>query len=378
MRRPPPKRHIALLIETSNRYARGILAGIGRHVREQGTWTISLVERGRGERAHEPLRNWRGDGILARIDHPNLASAIAASEVPVVDLCGARLLPSAPWVETDDLAIAQLAIEHLLSRGFRQLAFVGDRTHSFSRNRREHVLALAAARGIPCSAFQLRDDRRHLDTWMQTLPRPCGIICSHDMAAMQAIEAARRCGIPVPDGIAILGADDDESVCSLCTPALSSIALDAQGAGLAAARMLDALIDGARVATSGHLLPPLRVMERESTAGMAISDPAVLKAITAMRLHAARGLPVTAAARVAGIARRTLEQRFRSVLGRSPHDEVVRLRLEVISRLLGETELTLGQVAEHCGFINPEYLHVLVKREIGVSPGVWRKRLQSA
>ncbi|MEI8371100.1 MAG: hypothetical protein WCJ31_21965, partial [Planctomycetia bacterium] len=127
---PQPARRVAVVIEASNAYARGLLAGIRRHVREHDPWTIFLPEHGRGAPPLEALGEWHGDGVIARIETPAIASALSTlrrrHSLPVVDVSAGRLLPDVPYVETDDAAIARLAAEHFFERDFRHFAFLGD------------------------------------------------------------------------------------------------------------------------------------------------------------------------------------------------------------------------------------------------------------
>jgi DNA-binding LacI/PurR family transcriptional regulator len=119
-------KNVALLIETSNAYARGLLRGIVSYMRENPNWSIHLAEHGRGDHPPHWLADWKGDGIIARIETPTIARALRRVTMPVVDVSAARLIPSLPWFETDDAAIAQLAYEHLKERGFKRFAYCGD------------------------------------------------------------------------------------------------------------------------------------------------------------------------------------------------------------------------------------------------------------
>src|SRR5438552_8431763 len=120
------RKAVALIIETSNAYARGLLAGIMAFVRQHKPWSIYLPELGRGDTPPQWLSKWKGDGIIARIETPEIAKAVARTRLPVVDVSAARHIRTIPWVETDDRAIARVAVDHLLERGFRALAFCGE------------------------------------------------------------------------------------------------------------------------------------------------------------------------------------------------------------------------------------------------------------
>jgi LacI family transcriptional regulator len=104
---------VALLIETSNAYARGLLRGVVAHMREHHSWSIYLSEHMRGDRPPAWLVDWDGDGVIARIENQAIAKAVERLGAPTVDVSAARLIPTLPWVETNDAAIARLAADHL-------------------------------------------------------------------------------------------------------------------------------------------------------------------------------------------------------------------------------------------------------------------------
>src|SRR5215218_7862981 len=124
---------VALLIETSNAYGRGLLQGIVRYARENHPWSFHLMEQGRAQDPPAWLAGWDGDGIIARVETARIARAVSRAKLPVVDLSAARLVTSLPWVETDDVAIARLAFSHLRERGFKHFAYSGDTRFKWSR-----------------------------------------------------------------------------------------------------------------------------------------------------------------------------------------------------------------------------------------------------
>ena len=113
----------ALIIESSNAYARHLLEGIASYVRTNPAWSVFLAEQRRGDKPPGWLHGWQGDGIIARIENEEIGAAVQACGVPVVDVSAARVCKDVPWVETDDQAIGDLAYQHLLhlSSSFRLL-----------------------------------------------------------------------------------------------------------------------------------------------------------------------------------------------------------------------------------------------------------------
>jgi LacI family transcriptional regulator len=379
---PRPSPRVALLIEASNAYGRGLLAGIHRHLQEQEPWTIFLPEHGRGMPPLEMLKGWRGEGVIARVETPAIAAAIKKIQrggpLAVVDVSAARLLPGVPYVETDDVAIARLAAEHFIERDFRHLAFLGDDRFRWSGNRRDAFAA--AARGRSISVYEPRGRARDeaaedaaIEAWLVTLPKPVGLFACYDVRGRQAVEACRRAGLAVPDEVAVLGVDDDAVLCGLTSPPLSSVIPDAISAGRLAAELLGALFRGERLDHDEWLLPPLGIATRQSTDVLAIDDELVATAVRQIRERACTGIKVADLVRSLGVSRRVLERRFLRRLGHTPHDEIARVRFRRVEQLLTGTDLPLTTIAARAGFRHPETMTVAFTRRHGLPPSRWRQ-----
>src|SRR6266849_1972517 len=151
---------VALLIETSNAYARGLLRGIRAYIREHRSWSIYVGEQRRGEPAPLWLKRWHGDGIIARIESEAIAEAVVSSGLPAIDVSAARYVPELLFVETDDAAIARLAAEHLLQRGFRHYGYCGDPRFNWSNWREEHFHQRITCAGFDCRVYRPSGNRR--------------------------------------------------------------------------------------------------------------------------------------------------------------------------------------------------------------------------
>jgi LacI family transcriptional regulator len=376
------RREVALLIETSNGYARALLNGIIAYMREHESWSVYLGEHGRGDDPPKWLRKWRGDGVIARIENDRIASAVVESGLPAVDVSAARKVAALPWVETDDSAIAEAGARHLLDRSFRHLAFCGDDRFNWSRWRCDHFQRIAAEAGVACSVYKpsvraMRDwdaSEDDIGKWLLSLPRPVGVMASYDIRARHVLDACRRVGLAVPDQVAVVGVDNDEFLCDLSDPPLSSVAPDARRTGYEAAALLDRLMSGKeRSHGQAVFVQPLGVITRRSTDVLALGDVEISAAVRFIREHACEGIAVKDLLDQIPLSRRVLEGRFRKLLGRTPHDEIARVRFERVRRLLRETRLPLAEVARRSGFRNAEYLATAFRREFGTSPNTYRK-----
>ena len=376
---PPRRRQVAVLIETSNAYARGLLQGVVHYIREHRPWSFHLMEQGRGDDPPPWLAGWAGDGIIARIETPRIARAVVRSGLPAVDLSAARLVPALPWVETDDEKIARLAAEHLMERGFKRFAFCGDARFNWSAWRQRHFVTRLAAAGHGCEVFHptvetgnVAAEENDLARWLRGLPKPVGIMASYDIRGQQVLAACRGAGLAVPDEVAVIGVDNDALLCELASPPLSSVIPNAHRAGYEAAALLDQQMAGKRVAATAHLIAPLGIAARQSTDVLAVDDREVARAVQFIREHACEGINVADVLRAVPLSRRVLEQRFQNLLGCTPREEILQVRLSRVKQLLGETDLPLYLVAERTGFEHVEYLSVVFKRETGRTPSRWR------
>ena len=367
---------VALLIETSNDYARSLLRGIIAYIREHRPWSIYLSELGRGQEPPAWLATWRGDGIIARIENEGIAQAVRSRNLPTVDLSAARLVPDLPWVETDDEAIAALAAEHLLERGFRQFAFCGDPRFQWSSWRQEAFIRVVRAAGYECQVFPgdggERDDSR-LAAWVRRLPKPIGVMAAYDQRGRQVIDACREAQVPVPDEVAVLGVDNDDLICELCDPPMSSVQPHGQRTGYAAAEMLATLLAGKDLLVPAQRIAPQGVVTRQSSDVLATTDPDLVAALRHIRDHACDGLDVNELLATSSLSRRVLERRFLALLGHTPHEQILRVRFARVKSLLLETDLPLAVIAERAGFAHVEYLTVAFKKRFGLTPSAFRQ-----
>ncbi|MBX3438372.1 MAG: XylR family transcriptional regulator [Planctomycetaceae bacterium] len=382
-----PRYSVALLIETSNGYARGLLEGIIDYVHRHEAWSIYLPEQERGARPPNWLSRWKGDGLIARIETEDVARVVRRSRLPAVDVSAARRVPGIPWVETDDRAIARLAAEHLLQRGFRQLGFCGDPGFNWSLWREEYFKRIVEDAGCECylhqslpvtqPGYSWNREKRRLAQWVSRLPRPIGIMACYDIKAQQLLDVCRELNVAVPEEIAVVGVDNDRLLCDLASPPLTSVIPNTHRTGYEAAELLDRLMAGKRVKVEAHLIEPLGVQVRQSSDTLAIDDPEIAAAVRFIREYATTGINVSDVLQRVPLSRRVLESRFRRIVNRTPHEEMMRVRIERVKRLLTDTTISLAAIAARTGFEHVEYLSVAFKREVGQTPRQYRESVRA-
>jgi len=373
---------VALLIETSNAYARQLLYGIRSYLHEHQPWSIYLAEHGRGEALPGGLRKWQGDGIIARVENQNIANELLATKLPTVDVSYGLERSPFPRVATDARVATRLAAEHLLERGFRHFGYCGDPRFYWSRLRSGFFAGHIQAAGHECSLFDLPTPRSRVGSWDQTtealarwirkLPKPVGILACFDLVGQQVLQACRRIDLKVPDEVAVIGIHNDELLCDLCDPPLSSVIPNARRAGYEAAALLDRMMQGENIPPQLILLEPIGVATRQSTDVVAVDDPHISAAVRFIREHACEGISVDDVVRAVPLSRTVFERRFKKQLNRTPHDHILSVRIDRVKQMLAGTDLTLAQIAERTGFGHIEYLSVAFKRATGQNPSVYR------
>ena len=380
---------IALVIESSRAYGRRVLAGINAYARQHGPWAFYMEERETGEVPPPWLRSWKGDGIISRVDDVALARAIQHTHLPAVDLRGV-VRSAMPVVKTDDRQVVKLAAEHLLARGFAHLAYCGFTDLSYSERRLKHLLSILHEREIPCSVYQTPPPRsnapqreierigvlfnKELASWLRSLPKPVGVIACNDIRGQQVLNTCREIDLIVPEQVAVIGVDNDDVLCELSDPPMSSVELDTHNAGYEAAALLDRLIRGEPTPPGPILIPPKGVVCRRSTETLAIPDRHVADAVRFIRLHATEGIKVKQILAQIPMSRRLMERRFRKLLGHGPHAEITRVRIERVKLLLVETDWPLDSIAISTGFTGADYLSVAFKKHTGLCPGEFRRK----
>ncbi len=361
---------------------RQILRGIARYVRETGRWSVY----------HEPehiqgtvprwFKGWQGDGVIARGRSEKGIRMLLETGLPVIDVLGDWPHPDVPIVQVNSRSVGELAASHFLDRGFRCFGFCGIRGRRWVQQRQGAFCDTVQAANCSCSVHLLplweskswysEETHTELGTWISQLPKPAGIMAANDMVGRRILEACRRIGVLAPEEIAVLGADNDEALCELCDPMLSSIVPVHDQVGYRAARLLDELMAGGTFGEQELLLEPSQVIVRRSTDVSAVDDRDLAAAMRFIRENLDRPIGVENVAAHVAVSRSTLNRKFRRAFERSVHDEILRVRLDRAMELLRETDLPLTAVAERAGFRHREYFGAVFKANVGMTPHQYR------
>ena len=379
--KPPGIRKVILFVETSRAFGRDLLYGIARFCRTHQRWSFCR-ETGGLEHSLDLIKDWDADGIITR--DLSQKDALASLGLPSVIVVHRRDdAGQIPRVVTNSQAIAQTAVDHFLDRGFRRFAFCGFDDMPWSAERANAFQQILAALGHHVHLYRQpralrkrswKAEQNVLADWLRSLPKPIAVLACNDDRAQHASEACKAAQIDVPDDVAILGVDNDELVCELADPPLSSIALNTELAGYQTAELLDRLMNGEPMAAQDILVNPSHIVPRQSTDILALEDREIADAVRFIRQNARLPLQVDDVARAAGLSRRILERRFRIALHRSVVEEIRRVRTRRIADLLIETDLSIAQIADALEFADRQHIARYFRQETGLSLLEFRKR----
>jgi LacI family transcriptional regulator len=381
-----PIRNVAVLIETSRETGRELLRGVIRFYRQNPSWSVYFQERHLGAALPRWIKSWRGDGILARVNDRQTAKQLLKTGLPMIDLRGATHQFGFPLFGSDNFSIAQEVFKHLESCGLKHFGFVGEPAGRFVYDdlRRDSFIELVRKHGSDCHVFgnsarselAIRWDlqQQQLASWLRRLPKPIGIMCCHDDRGQQVLDACQRASLRVPDEVAVMGVDNDEFLCRLAIPPLSSVDIGSEQIGYQAAELLDQMMSGETKFTKSVLFKPLGIVKRQSTDVIACDDPEIARAIRFIREHACNGLNVNDVQRQVQISRSLLNRRFKQVIGCPPKQEILRVQMEKAKRLVTTTNDTIQSIAGQCGYKEAWYFISVFRKFYGMTPGNYRTK----
>ena len=366
----------AVCIDTRDGAGRRRLRGVAQYAQQHG-WRMMLVRR-RGEKAAREVVKLRPQGIIAYIADQTLVDAAKRLSVPLVDTAISEVDVSRS-VSLDNREVGRLAGESLKRLGLKHFAYCGVRGKRASRERRSYFTQHVGQSGFSVAAFSQdvaegESRIRPLTAWLESLPKPVGILTFDDKLGERVLTACRWIDLAVPDQVAVLGIGNDDLLSRLTWPSLSSINVPAERIGLEAADILDHAMRGRRIKRPQRQLPPTGVTMRGSTDVLAVQDGLVKSAAQYAREHAGNAIGVEHIARALGVSRRTLDRRFVTALGRSVHDELCAVRMQNACVLLSESQETVGRIAEACGFRTAASFSRAFHRQIGCWPIEYRNR----
>jgi LacI family transcriptional regulator len=316
---------IELLVGTWKQYGRGIIEGVWQYAQQHGPWLLE-VEPTQADESSAIPSGMAVDGIIALVHTKEFAGKLKQYGVPVVNVSGSLLDGvTFPRVTSDAQAVARAAVAHLRDKGFRHIAFCGEpQRHFIDFWTDAYLAAMSDAKAVPLvymPSLKLSGNANHvarmldLQRWLVDLPKPVGVIGWCTEVCRHLAMACSLSALEIPDQVAIVGLESDDLLGRVIHPPLSRVIIPVEKIGYEAARMLDLMMTGRAAEVQDVRLAPLGVLTQQSSDVFAVEDPALKKALCFIRDHAHEGIDVRDLLRAVPMARRTMERRFKELLG---------------------------------------------------------------
>lgn len=375
-------RRIALVYNARSEFDLKVMAGVAAYIQDRRRPIARNFDDSVMVKIHDAcdFQFERTDGIVARLDDPDIGIVALSSTTPVVGFGLSSLenhkITKVPCLSTNNEEVSELAAHHLFNLGLRNFAYLPLCSRTFWDRQREHAfVSRVHERGADCSVYEnssdAADDQNSLGQWLRCLPKPVGIMVANDARASAVIEICHAFGLKIPAEVAVIGVDNNELLCMLSLPSLTSVDLGAARIGYEAADLLHRLMDGQEIRS--RVIEPVGVVARQSTISPVSRDPFVIRAIGFIESHHAKPIKVSDVANASGVSASVLESRFVKAFGRTISSAIREARLKHVKRLIAETDVPLKQIAPQTGFRSVQHMTTLFRKAFGHSPARYRK-----
>ncbi|MBK8947171.1 MAG: DNA-binding transcriptional regulator [Ignavibacteriae bacterium] len=379
----PELKKVILLLESSRAFGRDLLFGIGRYSRINGPW--SFYWEPRGLKSSVPhLSKWKADGLIMR--NSLIKKELMDMNLPtILALHDSKRPVNMPAICTNSASISSLAAEHLMNTGLKNFAYCGFDDIEWSNDRKNYFKKIIEESGfniylynksISTKQSSWQSEQSQMRKWILSLPKPIGIMACNDDRGQQVLEICKSLNIKVPEDIAVVGVDNDALICDLSDPPLSSVCLNTEQAGYAAAEQLDQMMNGKQKNYDDIIVLGTHVVQRQSTELLAVEDKDVVEAVRFIRNNAKNKIQIKDVVHQTCLGRRSLENRFKKTLHRTISQEIRRVRTEMMKRMLLETNLSISEITSMFDFTGIEHIARYFRKENGLSLIQFRKLLQ--
>lgn len=380
---------IALLLDFTEEYHKNLLRGIIRYSREKGPWSFLRIpvyyrETLGTEGIIKHLKAWGAKGLIGQFHDNTDISKFSKAGISVISQDFEERLHGVPNISGAYHETGELGAAYFLKKGFKNFAFYGFKNIVWSRERSEGFEKKVQEAGYKVHYFEHKNARSMnlwyykpsvLSQWLKSLPKPIALMACDDNQALHISEASKHAGLRIPEDVAVLGVDNDENICFLSDPPLSSISLDVEKGGYEAAKLMNNLILKQKKVSNDILIKPTRVVTRTSTDIYSTPDTHIVTALKFIHHHVDRDLKVEDIVREVPLSRRSLEKRFLETTGYPIYKYILNLRIEKFAELLERTDKSISEIAHELGLNDTKNIARQFRQLKGTTPRGYRQRL---
>ena len=380
---------IIVLTDSEEEYGKDLVRGITRYSKDHGPWTfcrmpVSYRDKLGMKGILKWAKEWKANGLIGQFLDDDEAMLFTRENIPVIAQDFKERLNTVPNITGSYLDTGRQGAEYFLKKGFTNFAFYGFNNIVWSRERAQGFERRIHEAGYGVHYFEHKDARSQnlwyyepseLSEWLKSLPKPIGLMTCDDNQGHHVTEAARQAGVRIPDEVAVLGVDNDELICELSDPALSSIDLDTEKGGYEAARLMHHMIEtGTLCMQHDIVVHSTQVVTRNSTDIFASKDEHIVAALKFIHQNLDKNLRVDQILREVPLSRRSLEKRFARTTGYPVYEYIYKQRIEQFTKKLLETEMSIFEIALDLGLTDSKNIARQFKQIKGLTPMEYRKK----
>lgn len=378
------KPKIAVLFDISRGSERQILQGVIKYSKLKGFWSFytPTVNYSSANGLNERWKDFKSDDIDGfLVSRTEFMDKILSKGKPVVYVGVSKQDYDLPVILSDGEKIGKMAAEHFLEKKYVNFAFCGFEQISWSQQRSRSFRDAVVEKGFDYYDYteakkNSKNKGYSFADWIHELPKPLGLFACNDDRARQLANVIADEGFDIPRDIAVLGVDNDEFICELSNPPLSSIALNFEQGGYRAGKILQEMITGRQITEEEAkiLVKPVFIEIRRSSDIFSIEDKEVLDALSFIRDNSYKVISVSDVVQEVGSSRRRFEAKFRKIIGHSIYDEIRKVKVEQICKYLVQTDWPIANIAMKLGHSSIDHFSRFFKREMDMSPSAYRKK----
>lgn len=379
---------ILLLLDFAEEYHKNLLQGIIRYSREFGPWVffrmpIYYRETIGIDGILKWAKDWGAKGLIGQLHNNSEIWKFTNEGISVIAQDFQERFKDVPNITGAYHETGRLGAEYFLRKGFKNFAFYGFKNIVWSRERAEGFEEKIKEAGYSVHYFEHLKSRSMdlwyykpslLSKWLKSLPKPTALMTCDDNQGLHITEAGRHAGIRIPEDVAVLGVDNDENICFLSDPQLSSISSDVEKGGYEAARVMQQMITAGKTNSDNIIVKPTHIITRASTDIYSTNDELIVKTLKYIHLNIDKNIKVGQVLKEVPLCRRSLEKRFIITTGYPVYKYIYQLRIEKFMKKLLETDMTITEIAHELGFEDTKNISRQFKQMKGLTPLEYRKK----
>ena len=378
---------ILLLIDYTTEFSRRLLKGLVDYTRDNGDWVFYrmplyyktlLGEMGICDWAKE----WKANAIIAQWEQGRF-DVLKELNIPVFLQNLMEKKEYFSYINGDYFGTGKLAARFFIQRGYKNFAFHGYKGFKWSEDRAEGYRSeIEKIEGNyyyfeSNNLNEMQWSRSHveLENWLLSLPKPIALFACDDSFAIQISEICRMNNISIPQEISLLGVDNDELICNLSEPTISSIVLNIEKGGYEIGRKIHRQISNQSNESFSISIEPIYIELRKSTEQFSIKNRYIIKVLHYIENNYKNDCNIIKQlTNLVPLSRRNLEIKFREETGISIYQFVLNRRIEYFSMLLLTTDKEVADIVSESGFNDCKNACRYFKKVKGYTPIKYRKK----